>query len=241
MPVSHELAAALAPTGTLRASINVGNPILARLDGNGRAAGVSVDLAIKFAERLGLTLELKVFPSAGESVTAVTAGEADFGFFAIDPQRAEQIAFTEAYVLIEGSYLVREASPLLSNDQVDAAGTRVVVGKGSAYDLYLSRSLTSATIERCPTSPGVVEQFLDTGADAAAGVRQQLMFDAHRYPGLRLLPGRFMIIQQAMGLPRTAGAAALVELRAFVETAKAAGWVLKALNRHGISGATVAP
>ncbi|UFH50460.1 transporter substrate-binding domain-containing protein [Pseudomonas sp. KNUC1026] len=241
MPVSPELAAALAPTGTLRASINVGNPILARLDGNGRAAGVSVDLAIQFAKRLGLALELKVFPSAGESVAAVSAGEADFGFFAIDPERAQQIAFTEAYVLIEGSYLVKEASPLMSNDQVDATGTRVVVGKGSAYDLYLSRSLANATVERCPTSPGVVDQFLASGADVAAGVRQQLMFDAQRHPGLRLLPGRFMVIQQAMGVPRKAGAAAIAELRAFVETAKAQGWVLEALNRHGISGATVAP
>lgn len=241
MPTSAKPFTALTPTGILRASINVGNPILARLDDDGCPVGVSVDLARSFADRLGRPLELQVFRSAGESVRAVAAGSADFGFFALDPQRAEQIAFTAPYVLIEGSYLVRESSLLARNDEVDVAGTRVVVGQGSAYDLYLTRSLQQASLERAPTSPGVVDLFLASNADVAAGVRQQLEFDAARHSGLRLLPGRFMLIEQAMGVRRALGPEAINELKAFVEFAKRQGLVRDALTHHGISGAKVAP
>jgi polar amino acid transport system substrate-binding protein len=240
MTVSNaEMAATFAPTGTLRASINVGNPILARLDENGTAAGVSVDLAFAFAAELGVPLELRVFKSAGESVAAVSEGLADFGFFAIDPVRGENLAFTEPYVLIEGCYLVRDDSPLHANDEVDRADVRVVVGKGSAYDLHLTRELNAATIIRSPTSPTVVDTFVAESADVAAGVKQQLEFDAGRFPGLRLLPGRFMEIRQAMGVPHTYGKDAVEQLRAFVERAKASGFVAEALKRHGIVGATV--
>lgn len=230
----------LTPTGVLRASINVGNPILARQDDAGQAVGVSVDLANAFAAELGLALALCVFKSAGESVAAVSAGRADFGFFAIDPARAEQLAFTEPYVLIEGCYLVRDDSPLDDNAQVDMPGIEVVVGKGSAYDLHLTRELKHATIVRSPTSPAVVETFLASGANVAAGVKQQLEFDAARFPGLRLLPGRFMQIRQAMGVPRAYGKEAADVLHQFVERAKASGLVAEALERHGIVGATVA-
>jgi polar amino acid transport system substrate-binding protein len=239
MQASSSLAAEAAPSGRLRLSINVGNPILARRTDDG-AAGVSVDLGREFARRLGVEVELVVLPSAGESVEAVRNRQADLGFFAIDPKRSDGIAFTAPYVLIEGAYLVKEASPLHANEEVDRPGRRVVVGKGSAYDLYLTRELKHAQIERAPTSPAVVDHFLQCGADVAAGVKQQLESDASRVGGLRLLPGRFMVIQQATGVPadRTAVAAAL---RAFVEEMKASGFVAQALARHGIQGASVSP
>lgn len=232
---------ALAPTGVLRASINLGNPILARPDPAAGAAGVSVDLARALAQRLGVALDLLIFDAAGKSVEAVANEQADIGFFAIDPLRGAHIAFTPAYVLIEGSYLVREASPLQRNEEVDVSGRSVVVGKGSAYDLYLSRELKNAQILRAPTSPTVVQTFLDANADVAAGVRQQLEADSHALGGLRLLPGRFMLIQQAMGCPKSRGEAAADVLRAFVEDMKASGFVAQALQRHGIEGAGVAP
>ncbi|SOZ39993.1 ABC transporter substrate-binding protein [Cupriavidus neocaledonicus] len=231
----------LAPTGILRASINVGNPILANLDAEGNPFGVSVDLAGEFAHRLGFPLELVVFDSAGKSVDAVTAGQADFGFFAVDPVRGAGIAFSEPYVLIEGAYLVKNESPVKANDEVDLAGHRVVVGKGSAYDLHLTRTLQHAHIVRAPTSPSVVQTFLEQDADVAAGVRQQLEADAKRTAGLRLLPGRFMVIRQAMGLPKARSAEAFALLRRFVEEMKASGFVSAALRRHGIEGASVAP
>lgn len=239
---SPALVAAFAPTGKLRASINLGNPILARRNpATGEAEGVSVDLARALAAELGVPVELKVFDAAAKSVVAVTAGEADIGFFAIDPKRGEGVRFSAAYVQIEGAYLVRNASPLTDNAQVDRAGTTVMVGKGSAYDLYLSRELKAATILRAPTSPAVVDTFLAEKADVAAGVKQQLQADAARLPGLRLLPGRFMVIEQAMGVQANRGEAAQQFLRGFVERMKAGGFVAQALQRHQIQGAIVAP
>jgi polar amino acid transport system substrate-binding protein len=241
MTIAPALLAAFAPTGRLRASINTGNPILAARSPDGEVSGVSVDLARGFAQRLGVPLDLVVFDTAGKSVDAVSNEQADIGFFAIDPKRGEGIAFTAPYVLIEGSYLVREASPLRANDEVDRAGHRIVVGQGSAYDLYLTREIRQAQLERAPSSPAVVEHFLATGAEVAAGVKQQLEADASRIGGLRLLPGRFMVIQQAMGCPRGRGAAAADELARYVEAMKASGFVADALQRHGIAGAAVAP
>lgn len=242
MSVPATIASAFAPQGRLRAAINLGNPILAGRDAaSGDAQGVSVDLAREFARRLGVPLELVVVDTAGKSVDSVAGEQADIGFFAIDPMRGEHIAFTGPYVLIEGCYLVREASPLRANEEVDRAGQRVVVGRGSAYDLYLSRELKNAQLVHAPSSPAVVQHFVDTGAEVAAGVKQQLEMDARRIGGLRLLPGRFMVIRQAMGCPRSRGAEAAALLGAFVEEMKASGFVAQALARHGIEGASVAP
>jgi polar amino acid transport system substrate-binding protein len=232
---------AFAPTGTLRASINLGNPILAGKSAEtGAAQGISVDLANELARRLDLALELVVFDTAGKSVDAVTHEKADFGFFAIDPLRGQGIAFTAPYVLIEGSYLVRQDSKLQRNEEVDQAGTRVTVGLGSAYDLFLTRELKQAEIVRAPSSPTVVDVFMAQDLDVAAGVRQQLEADAQRFAGLRLLPGRFMVIQQAMGLPKGRSPQAAQYLSAFVEEMKASGFVQAAMQRHGIQGASVA-
>jgi len=244
MTLTPAIRSAFTPSGKLRASINLGNPILAGTDAaTGAAKGVSVDLATELARRLGVELELVVVDAAGKSVEVVAQERADVGFFAIDPLRGADIAFTGPYVLIEGCYLVREGSPICTNEEVDREGHVVVVGKGSAYDLFLTRELKAARIERSPTSPTVVDTFMALGdrADVAAGVKQQLEADAARLGGLRLLDGRFMVIRQAMGLPKSRGAAAAEALTAFVEELKASGFVARALARHGIQGASVAP
>ncbi len=242
MTSTLDIAATLAPTGPLRASINLGNPILAGTDAaTGAVKGVSVDLAREAAQHLGRELELLVVDTAAKSVQLVKDEAADIGFFAVDPLRSDGIHFTAPYVLIEGAYLVRDGSPLLDNAEVDHAGRSVVVGKGSAYDLFLTRELRQATIVRAPSSPAVVDYFVEHQADVAAGVKQQLQADAQRIGGLRLLPGRFMVIQQAMGLPSSRGLAAAAWLAGFVERMKATGFVAEALARHGIQGASVAP
>jgi len=242
MNIDSSVLSAFAPTGKLRASINLGNPILANRDATtGEPFGVSVDLARALAERLSVELELVVFDAAGKSVEAVADERADFGFFAIDPLRGEKIEFTAPYVLIEGFYLVRDDSPVRSNHDVDQPHNRVAVGKGSAYDLFLTRELKQAQIVRAPTSPAVVQTFLEQDLEVAAGVKQQLEADAKKSPGLRLLGERFMVIQQAMGLPKRRGADAATVLRDFVEQMKASGFVAESLRRHGIVGASVAP
>jgi polar amino acid transport system substrate-binding protein len=241
MTFSVAVKSVLTPTGYLRASINLGNPILANRDAAGLPVGVSIDLAHELARRLGVDAKLVVSESAGKSVDIVNADQADIGFFAIDPVRGQGILFTAAYVLIEGSYLVRDASPLQHNEDVDNASHHVTVGKGSAYDLYLTRSLKAAQIVRALTSPSVVDTFLANDDDVAAGVKQQLEADAKRLSGLRLLPGRFMVIEQAMGVPKTRGEAAQAYVAAFVEEMKASGFVAESLARHHIEGAAVAP
>lgn len=236
-----DVVAAFTPTGKLRASINLGNPILANHGKDGQPVGVSIDLARELGKWLGVQVELVVFDAAGKSVDAVTAEQADIGFFAIDPLRAAGLSFTAPYVLIEGAYLVRDSSPIKKSAQVDQTDVVVTVGKGSAYDLYLTRELKAARIVRAPTSPAVANTFLAEGHDVAAGVRQQLEADAARLGGLRLLPGRFMVIQQAMGLPKGRGEGAANALRTFVEQMKQQGFVADALVRHRIEGASVAP
>jgi polar amino acid transport system substrate-binding protein len=235
------IVAALAPTGKLRASINLGNPVLASLDPKtGQPMGVSVDLASKLGEQLGVPVEFVVAQSAGASVENVSTGKADIGFFAVDPKRGEEIAFTDPYVLIEGFYLVRNDSPIKTNAQVDQPGNTVAVGKGSAYDLFLTRELHQATIVRIPTSPAVVQGFLDQKLTVAAGVKQQLQKDASRTSGLRILDQRFMVIRQAMGVPKNRGEAAALYLTDFVKHMRASGFVADSLARHHIDGAVVA-
>jgi polar amino acid transport system substrate-binding protein len=155
--------------------------------------------------------------------------------------RGEGLHFSPPYVQIEGAYMVRHDSPLHTNEQVDQPGQRVTVGAGSAYDLYLTRHLKQATIVRAPTSPAVVDVFMDQHHEVAAGVKQQLQADAQRLPGVRLLPGRFMVIHQAMGTPAQRSTLARQCLNDFVEDAKQSGWVAQAFVRHQIQGAAVAP
>jgi polar amino acid transport system substrate-binding protein len=242
MNIDPSIVAAFTPAGSLRASINLGNPILANRDPvSGEPVGLSVDIARAFAERLEVALELVVVDSAGKSVKLVAEEYADIGFFAIDPLRGQAIDFTAPYVLIEGFYLVREDSPIKTNADVDQPHNRVAVGKGSAYDLFLSRELKVAQIVRAPTSPAVVQTFIEQNLEVAAGVKQQLEADAMKTPGLRLLEQRFMVIQQAMGTPKSRGEAATATLCAFVEEMKASGFVADSMFRHGITGAQVAP
>jgi polar amino acid transport system substrate-binding protein len=238
---SASVVAAFAPSGTLRASINLGNPILAALDPHThQPVGVSVDLANELAKRLGVPLQLVAVTSAGASVENVEQDKADIGFFAIDPKRGQIIEFTKPYVLIEGVYAVRNDSPIVSNAQVDQSGTTVAVSKGSAYDLFLSRELHHATLVRLPTSSGIVQGFVDQHLSVAAGIRQQLAKDAAKAGGMRLLDEHFMVIRQAMGLPKAKGAEAAQYLADFVEQMKASGFVAAALARHHIEGAGVA-
>lgn len=241
--IDKTTASALTPTGCLRAVINIGNPILARRVGSSidGVAGVSVDLARGLAQALDCELKLTVVESAGNSVEVLSNNQVDIGFVAVDPLRSETLAFTPPYVLIEGAYLIRDTSPITALEMVDSTGNRIVVGKGSAYDLHLTRTLRSASIVRVMTSPGVVDHFLTECCEVAAGVRQQLEYDAARHPGLRLLPGNFMQIAQAMAVPASRGEVVHAIVSSYIQTQKSCGAVSAALQAHRIDGATVAP
>jgi polar amino acid transport system substrate-binding protein len=232
--------AELAPTGKLRAAINFGNPVLASKDpATGEARGVSVDLSRELARWLGVPLEIVPYAAAGRVVEAVKTGAWDVGYVAIDPLRGVDMIQSPPYVVIEGSYLVPAESPIRSNAEVDREGIRIAVGKGSAYDLFLSREIKRAMLVRAPTSPEVVSTMIRENLEVAAGVRQQLEADAKRVAGVRLLPGRFMVINQAMAVPRGRDAGARY-VRDFIEEMKASGFVAQALARHRVEGAAVA-
>ena len=243
MPLPPEaLIRALAPGGRLRAAINLGNPILAHRDPvTGDAGGVSVDLARALGRELNLEVELILFEKAARSVDAVRSEQADVGFFAVDPARSDGLRFTAPYVLIEGSYLVSRSSALRDNAEVDRPGNHVAVGQGSAYDLFLSRELQAAQVERVASAAAVLRALKAGQVEVAAGIRQLLEGWAGQDPSLRMLPGRFMVIEQAMGLPAGRGDAAAAVLAGFVERMKASGFVADALTRHHIEGAFVAP
>jgi len=241
MRADPSLAHEFAPTGVLRASLNMGNPVLAHSrTAPERPAGVSIDLARRLGQELGVQVRLLEFDTAALSVQALAADDADVGFMAIDPLRANSIHFTAAYVQIEGAYLVPQDSPITANEQVDQPGITIVVGAGSAYELYLSRNIKQAQLLKVPTSEAVVDQMLQGRFPAAAGVRQQLESDAKRVGGVRVLDGRFMVINQAMAMPRGRSAPAQAYLADFVERMKREGVVADGLQRHGIEGAQVA-
>jgi polar amino acid transport system substrate-binding protein len=240
--VSPDVVKDLAPTGKLRAAINLGNMVLAQKDpATGEPRGITVDLARELARRLGLPTELVTFDAAGKVFEALKTGSWDIAFLAIEPVRAAEIAFTAPYVIIEGVYLVPTNSSLRAVADVDRDGVRIAVNKGSAYDLYLTRTLKHAKLVRGENG---IDLFRKDKLEVAAGVKQPLVEFAKTHSDVRLMDGRFMEIRQAMGTPklRYAGRdAAPRYLHAFVEEMKATGFVAKALQRSNQPDAMVAP
>ncbi len=231
------------PTATLRVGINLGNPILANEEPNTkRLYGVTIDIANEIGKRISLPVQLTPFKTAGATVDAVKAGEIDLVFVAIDPVRGADISYTPAYIQIEGAYMVKADSTINNNEEVDAVGNEIVVGKGSAYDLHLSREIKNATLLRAASSQAVVDDFMSGQGNVAAGVKQQLESDAKRYEGLRMLPGRFMVINQAIGIPkaRTHYEGTTTYLSHVINELKQSGFIADAMKRHNIQGAKVA-
>jgi polar amino acid transport system substrate-binding protein len=234
--ISPEIVKEFAPTGKLRAAINQGNSVLAQKGPNGEALGITVELARELGKRLGVPVELEIFDGAGKAFDALRT-RLDIGFLAIEPVRAAEVDFTAPYVLIEGTYMVPKDSALKTIEAVDAAGIRIGVNKGSAYDLYLTRTLKNATLLRSDDGVGL---FKTEKLEAAGGVRQPLEAYARKDPDVRVMAGRFMAIQQAMGMPK-GRPMAHAYLKGFVEEMKASGFCADALKRSNQPDAQVAP
>jgi len=234
--VTGDVVSDLAPTGALRTALNLGNPVLVQ----GTAAaptGVTVDIANEIAARLGVTAEFRCFGAARESFEATVAGQADICFLAIEPARAAEIAFTAPYVLIEGVYAVPRESPLVTVADIDGEGIRIGVKHGSAYDLFLTRTLKHATVVRGAEG---TEAFAAENLDAAAGVREPMTEFVAAHPQYRLIDGRFMEIPQAVGTVKAKRQETTRFLHDLVEELKATGMVADALHRSGQT-APVAP
>jgi polar amino acid transport system substrate-binding protein len=228
--VSDDVLRDLAPNGVLRAGINIGNPALAQRDVGAEIRGVAVDLARELGRKLDVDVELVTYDAAGRLFDAVKANAWDVAFMAIDPERGIDVLFTPPYLTIEGTYLVRTDSPLRSVDDMDRAGMRVAVGAGGAYTLFLSRTLQRAELVRRPSAAEAFELFLEERLDAVAGVRQALMQFAQQHEGLRVMDGRFMVIEQAIATPKPRMAGCRF-LSSFIEDLKNRGFVAAALKR----------
>jgi polar amino acid transport system substrate-binding protein len=227
----------LAPTGVLRASINLGNPVLAQGTGD-EPAGVTVDLARGIAARLGVPVSFACFDAARKSLAALIAGAADVAFLAIQPAREAEVSFTAPYVIIEGVYAVPDGSPITTASEVDRPGVRVGVNEGSAYDLFLSRTLTHAEVVRGADG---IEVFREQGLEVAAGVRQPLSQHVASHPGLRLVEPRFMQIRQAVATGLNQPDATRTFLSTLIAELKASGFIAASLARAGQDVAVAPP
>ena len=239
--MNEQLRSELAPTGVLRAGINMANFLLVtgRRD-DGAPQGVAPDMASAVAERLGVEIVYVPYETPGQLADDATKGVWDVGLIGAEPARAEHIAFSAAYVEIEATYLVPSGSPIQAIADVDRPGVRIAVAARSAYDLYLTRNIQHAELLRVAGLNASYDLFVNDKLDALAGLRPRLMSDVEKLPGARLLDGQFTAVQQAIGTPRERGAAAAF-LRDFVEEAKASGLVGQFIERHGVKGLSVAP
>jgi len=231
---TEDAVAELAPQGVLRAAINLGNSVLAQRKADGSLTGVTVALAGELARRLGVPCELIPFDAAGKVLEACREGRWDVAFVAIEPARALEMSFSPPYARIDGTYMVRDESPLTTPEDVDAAGIRIAVGNGSAYDLYLTRTIRDAEIVRAHTGGGkaMIELYLEKNLDAVAGIRQDLEAYAARHEGFRVMESGFMEINQALAVPK-GRPRALEGICAFVEEVKASGFAARAFEKNG--------
>jgi len=230
----------LAPTGTLRVGVNMSNFLLTRTDAaTGKPAGVAIDLGRELGKRLGLPVEIIPYPNPGALADAAKTGVWDVGFLGAEPQRANEIDFTAAYVEIEATYLVRGDSPLKAIADVDREGIRIAVPTKSAYELYLTRSLKHAKLVHEKGSDNAFKRFVDDKLDALAGLKPRLVTDQAKLPGSRIIDGRFTAVQQAAGTPKGRPAGAQY-LREFVEDIKASGLVARTIEKNDVRGLTVA-
>jgi polar amino acid transport system substrate-binding protein len=243
--MTHEISPAarsdLAPTGKLRVGINYGNFLLVTKDpASGEPRGIAVDLARELGRRAGVPVEFVPYDAAGKLAEGVRAGSWDVGFLAAEPERANEITFSAAYLEIEATYLVPAGSPIRSIADVDRDGVRIAVAVKSAYDLYLSRTLRRAELVRAQGIDASYKLFVDAKLEVLSGLKPRLITDAETLPGSRVLDGRFTAIQQSIGAPKGRDAAAKY-LREFVEDVKASGFVAQAIAKHGVRGVSVAP
>jgi polar amino acid transport system substrate-binding protein len=239
--MSQQAKAELAPSGVLRAGLNLSNFLLiSDKTAAGEPAGVAPDMAAEIARRLGVAVQYVTYKTPGELADAAETGAWDIGLIGAEPQRAEKIAFSPAYVEIEATYLVPAGSPIQSLADVDKAGVRISVTGRSAYGLWLDRHIRNATLVKTGTLDSAYELFVSDKLEALAGLKPRLLSDVEKLPGARILDGKFTAVQQAIGTARKNTAAAAF-LRDFVAETKASGFVQSLIDRHKVRGLSVAP
>ena len=239
--MSPALAGELAPGGKLRIGLNYQNFLLVLGDSaDGSPTGIAPDLGRELGRRAGLPVEFVRFDSAGKLAEAVRKPAWDVAFLGAEPQRANEIAFSAAYLEIPVTFLVPPGSPIRAIEDVDREGVRIAVAEKSAYDLYLTRTIRKARLMRVPGIPDSYDLFVNEKLEALSGLKPRLVSDAQRLPGSRVLEGQVTAVQQSVGTPRGRNEAARY-LSEFVEDIKASGLVARTIEKHAVRGVTVAP
>jgi polar amino acid transport system substrate-binding protein len=240
--VLEQARAELAPSGVLRTAVNLANFLLVTGQSpSGDPEGVSPDLALAIADRLGVEVAYVQFDTPGELADAVADDVWDIGTIGAEPERAKTITFTPAYVEIEATYLVPAESSIGAIGEVDREGVRIAVSARSAYELWLSDHIEYAELVMANGLDASFDLFEERKLDALAGLRPKLMTDVEKLPGARILDGKFTAVQQAVGA-RPGAVAGAAFLRDFVEEAKSSGLIASLIEKHGVSGQlTVAP
>lgn len=238
--MTAELVKELAPTGALRVGINLSNFLLVTgKAANGDPEGVSPDMGAEIARRLGVPVKYVCYKTPGELADAADRNEWDIGNIGAEPQRAEKIAFTTAYVEIEATYLVPAGSRLTTLGEVDRPGVTIACGARTAYGLWLERNIKQATIKWAEGLDASYDLFVNDKLDVLAGLKPKLLSEVKKLPGAKILDGRFMAVQQAIGTHRR-NAAAAPWLQAFVDETKASGFVAGLIAKHKVVGLSVA-
>lgn len=236
---SADVLTQLAPTGRLRAGMNLGNTLFTRRNAaTGELGGVSVDIMGELAVRLGVPLELVVHATPGQVADAADLGTWDVAILAIEQARARTIHFSPPMTGIEATYLVHGDSPLQAASQVDTTGVRIAALEKAGYELFLTRTLRHATLIRTQSQAGSIELFNARGADAIAGLKPALLDDLARLPSARLLEGTFMTVNHGLGTPRLRGDAGAAYLQGFVEDMARSGFIARSVERHAVKGLT---
>lgn len=241
MTPSPRVLTELAPKGVLRAAINLSNFLLVTgRDASGNPVGVAPDMARAMAEQLGVDVQYVPFATPGELGDRVGDDVWDVGLIGAEPQRAQRIAFSPAYVEIAATYLVGPDSKLHSVEEVDRPGMQIASTARAAYDLWLERNIKHAEVIRSKSLDGAYDDFVTKRLDALAGLRPRLLVDAQKLPGARILEGQFSSVQQAIGTARPHEDGARF-IRQFVEAAKQSGLVARLIEKHAVNGLSVAP
>ena len=236
MLVSDVVKQQLAPTGVLRAGINLSNFLLVSgTAADGSPQGISPDIANLVASTLGLSCELVCFDRPGKLADAVNQDIWDIGNIAFEAERAQTLDFSHPYVVIEANFLVRHDDDFLTNDDIDQAAAKIVVSERSAYDLWLTDHFSQAQIIRASSIQAAHDLFFEKKVDVLASLKPKLLEDMANHSGLRMIDPPFTAVKQSIGLAK-GKADSIAFINALIAQSIKNGWIAAQLKIHGMNG-----
>lgn len=229
----------LAPEGRLRVALNLSNVLLVAMESNDPSSqefiGVAPGIAAAIAQQLGVIPVFVPFRDAGSLADGVADNLWDVALIGADPARGASIAFTSAYAEIPVAGMVRGDSSLVTVDEVDRAGARIITVARSAFDLWLTRHVRYAELVRAESADAALDRFRNGSFDVLAGLEPRLLDDIGQIPGTRLLNGRFTAVQQSIGTS-IRNQQGVDFLERFVTEARESGLVQRLISQYGVQG-----